>query len=124
MGPAVDEAAAMNDLAQGAFIWLLPSALEVFMSPAEALASQPAHVATYSACEVPLKGGDSFVTYAVSPVALANTQADRDEIVSRIMQTFAGMELDVQIKKQNTLRFLDTCVAKWKPPTTQPEEVG
>ena len=120
VGPAVDEAAAAIDLAQGAFVWLLPSALDVFMGFAERAHSraQDGPTLPYLPFNVPLKGGDEFSTYAVSPCALAGSSRDRDEIRSRIMDTFIG-GLDVQIKKQNTLRFMDACADVWKLPVAQ-----
>jgi hypothetical protein len=117
VGPAVDEAAASIDLAQGAYIWLLPSAIDVFMEFGEGMRSRDQNAVTlpYLPCKVPLKGGDEFCTYAVSPVALARTEGERDEIQSRIMDTFVR-GLEVHIKKQNTLRFLDACIEDWKSP--------
>ena len=115
VGPAVDEAAAASELAQGAFIWMLPSALDLFMSYGVQKETHLRPDRTFSAWQVPLKGGDCFNTFAVSPLSLARTEAERDLIHTRIMETFSG-ELDVQIKKQHTLRFLDTCVAEWKSP--------
>jgi hypothetical protein len=113
VGPAVDEAAAASDLAQGAFVWLLPSALDAFMSTAEEIRSNRANASNYLEWEVPLKGGDSFVTYAVSPFALATTEAEVEETHSRIFETFTG-NLDIQIKKQRTFQFLDACAEEWK----------
>jgi hypothetical protein len=122
VGPAVDEAAAANNLAQGAFVWLLPSAREVFGLYAEPSAAHPDYVRTYSPFEVPLKGGETYDTFAVSPYILADTEAARDEITSRILLTFSG-GLDVQLKKQHTRRFLDVCRARWKPPI-RPDALG
>jgi hypothetical protein len=122
IGPAVDEAAAANNLAQGAFVWLLPSAREVFGFYAEPSTDHPDYVRTYSPYEVPLKGGETYDTFAVSPYLLADTEAARDEITSRILLTFSG-GLDVQLKKQHTRRFLDVCEARWKPPI-RPDPLG
>lgn len=113
VGPAVDDAASANSLAQGAFIWLLPSAFEV-MEPFDAPSCWP-ETGIYLPYDVPLKGGDTYRTLAVSPFALAQAETDRDSTVSSILRTFTG-DLDIQVKKQNTVRFLDACVAQWAPP--------
>ena len=64
LGPAVDEAARAHDAAQGALIWLMPSAREIV---ADWLRNQPTntHLVRF---DVPLKGGDVFHSYTVSPL--------------------------------------------------------
>jgi len=71
---------------------------------------------SYIDFDVPLKGGDSYRTFAVSPYYLAETEAERDGIRSAIMTTFASEgapSLDVEIKRQRTAAFLEACGFRW-----------
>jgi len=55
---------------------------------------------------VPLKGGDQYDTYVVSPFDIKSTAAQRNELTEVILSTFTG-SIDVEVKKQNTKRFLE-----------------
>lgn len=113
IGPAVDEAGAMMNLAQGAFVWLTPSSLATF-DPTNSMVDSITSSRVVSKWQVPLKGGDAIDTYAITPYALASDAKKRDEATKAILDSFIG-GLDVVVKKQNTKRFLDHCVANWKP---------
>jgi hypothetical protein len=130
IGPAVDEAASLLDLAQGAFVWLSPSALCKFKVQAENFLKEQVDPTEeyavnrhgikwmpepYIPYKIPLKGGDYFETYAVSPLARVSSRTERVTLHQRLANTFNG-GIDVQIKKQHTLRFLDACAAAAKPP--------
>lgn len=67
VGQAVDEAAEGLDRAQGAFVWLTPSAERKLRSWKTIPYSLQAH--SLLEYEVPLKGGDRYATHVVSPFA-------------------------------------------------------
>jgi hypothetical protein len=101
VGPAVDEAAEAMNAAQGALVWLTPSALGVFRP------SEPA-VHPLVGYEVPLKGGDRLPSYCVNPFE----PTESAETIMRLRDAAAGSftgtgSLDVAVKKNNTLHFLD-----------------
>ena len=105
LGPAVDEAAAGMSLAQAAIVWLTPSA--------EASLRQLTTVNTSSFIRypVPLKGGDIYETFAISPFENVDNSERRKEITSSIIKTFESddVSLDVAVKKQRTAQFLMSC---------------
>src|SRR5439155_23798737 len=82
LGPAVDEAARAHDAAQGAL--MMPSAREIV---ADWLRNQPTntHLVRF---DVPLKGGDVFHSYTVSPLVQAVDEQDAHEITHRLPCTF------------------------------------
>jgi len=102
VGPAVDEAAENMDRAQGAFVWLTPSASDVLSRGRVPAGLQGTALVPYS---VPMKGGDTFATSVVSPLHLAGSREKAIDLTGRILGTFSG-GLDVAIKRQNTERFL------------------
>jgi hypothetical protein len=106
LGPAIDEAASCYEVANGAFVWLTPSAKAVFEATDK---GRPA-LSPLVRYEVPLKGGASFDSWVVSPFASVDTPERRATIASKMLATFdkdTRLPLDVQIKKQNTMRFLE-----------------
>lgn len=124
VGEAVDDAAEHHELAQGAFVWLAPRALEVFLAEDQSLGKRageppsvwPEHLIRY---DVPLKGGLSFETYAVSPFGAAKNHDECDAVRDRILSSFRGDSLDVALKRQLTRRFLAAARDAWRPaPTT------
>lgn len=114
LGPAIDEAAAHHELAQGAVVWLLPSAKAL---AADWLKEQPrnTHLVVH---EVPLKGGHALETYTVSPVVQAANEAGARLIAAALLATFSGGGIDVAVKRQNTLHHLRSCFAwrRWEWP--------
>jgi hypothetical protein len=115
IGPAVDEAAAAYEMAQGALIWLTPNALDLV---AKSLRDRPenTHLVKF---DVPLKGGDTFETYTVSPLEQAWGAADADIITRALLGTFSGSSVDVALKRQNTIRHMKSCYAWRKFPIPQ-----
>jgi len=114
VGPAVDEAAGAMDLAQGALVWLVPSALTAFN--ASRIDSLDGHASEYVPFAIPLKGGDRYDSIAVSPFAAARTVAERDARHRALAATFAGGGLEVEIKRQHTMRFFAACSERWRAP--------
>jgi hypothetical protein len=104
VGPAVDDAAQYLNSAQGAFVWLLPQALDRFKSSNIPPILIPCEYGL-TPCTVPLKGGSHYETLAISPFDLFGTEKDEQAIQTAILDTFRG-SLDVQIKLQNTADFL------------------
>jgi hypothetical protein len=97
MGPAVDEAASAMELANGALVWLAPTANA-------ALDDVPGVPGLLEKYAVPLKVG-SFRTRVVSPLYQLDS-VERELLRGAILGTFSSDALDVQMKKQNTARFL------------------
>lgn len=109
IGQAIDEAAGAHELAQGALIWLMPAAREYV---ARWLKDKPynTHLVKFN---VPLKGGDIFNTYTVSPLEQARSEDDANAIAQNLLATYAKSNMDVAIKRQNTLRYIHACYA-WR----------
>jgi hypothetical protein len=109
IGPAIDEAAAAHELAQGAIIWLTPTARN---HVATWLKDQPTntHMVKFG---VPLKSGDVFETYTISPLEQAKSLPDAMLLSTNLLDTFDSSAIDVAIKRQNTARHLEECL-KWR----------
>lgn len=63
--------------------------------------------------DVPLKGGDLFHTYTVSPFEQARDQYDADELAKSLLSSMVGSRMDIAIKRQNTARHLIACY-EWR----------
>lgn len=109
IGQAIDEAAGAHEIAQGAFIWVTPGARG---HVARWLKDQPrnTHLVKF---DVPLKGGDIFNTYTVSPLEQAQNEADANALTRSLLGTFSGPSMDVAVKRQNTTRHMRACFA-WR----------
>jgi hypothetical protein len=105
LGPAVDDAAENMGAAEGAFIWLTPSALKF----ARAINLAVEVVAPTFA--VPLKGGVAFETNVVKPW-FENDLGMQARTSQTILDTFDKPELSVQIKRQNTAKFYNLALAR------------
>lgn len=105
IGRAIDEAASAHELAQGAFIWLTPGARD---HVAHWLKDQP-HNTHLIKFNVPLKGGDTFDTYTVSPLEQARDEADAGVQTRTLLSTFSSSTVDVAVKRQNTVKHLHAC---------------
>lgn len=124
VGPAVDDAAENHASAQGAFAWVTPAAHAVLVAPNHITAGgdpPPRHPMPLIRYDVPIKGGDRFSTYAVTPFASCKTKEECAAIRGRILDSFADPKLEVAIKKQETARFLDTALSQW---TSEPPSVA
>ena len=109
IGPAIDQAAAAYELAQSATIWVTPKANE---QVAQWLRNQPrnTHLVKF---DVPLKGGEVFSTYTISPLEQAADVNDANYLLRNLVQTFSTETIDVAVKRQNTLRHLRACYS-WR----------
>jgi hypothetical protein len=103
LGPAIDEAASYYEQAEGAFVWLAPSAREVF----EVVHRGRPALSPLVRYAVPLRQGASYETWVVSPFASVDTKGQRMERTGRLLGTFdKTSRLEVQVKRQHTERFL------------------
>jgi hypothetical protein len=107
-GPAIDEAAAAHERAQAATIWLTPNARDAVGAW---LRTQPnnTHLVKFS---VPLKLGESFRTYTVSPLEQAGGEDDANFLANKLLDTFTGGTVEVAMKRQNTENHLRACYHK------------
>ena len=103
LGPAVDEAASEEKRAEGALIWLTPSALSAFGKyPAQLGRREPRIEYNY---RVPMKGGHTYRTHVVNPIL--SIPEPREESIRSLLATFSrSQSVDVAIKRQNTEAFL------------------
>jgi hypothetical protein len=104
IGPAVDEAAELMDMANGAFTWLAPSAMELDYSGwrngfwGDVLVDY----------RVPLKDGRSILTKVVNPFALTSHGAeDFKQIRQNHSKAMKSGSVDVEVKRQNTEALFD-----------------
>jgi hypothetical protein len=111
IGEAIDEAANARDLAQGAFIWITPEARN---EVAQLLKDKPECTTGLVEFEVPLKSGDTFSTFTVSPIARVRSENDAHVLTQRLLGTFSSRRMDVAIKRQNTIRHMRACYAARK----------
>jgi len=114
VGPAIDEAAEAEKLAQGAFIWCCPSAMACM---SETVRRDPSFltmlhglslVQDYS---VPLKGGDRITAHVVNPFGFVS-DTNRQDFVRRVLDSFNSLSIDVSVKRQNTAAFLGVAEAQ------------
>ena len=115
VGEAIDEATTYHESAQGAVIWLLPNPKDMV---ANWLKDQPknTHLVKF---EVPLKKGDLFHTYTVSPIVQTDDVRDAIELTLKILGTFKSTNVEIAVKKQNTIKHLQACYEwrSWKFPS-------
>lgn len=109
IGKAIDEAASAHELAQGALIWLTP---EAHSHVGHWLLGQPrnTHLVKF---DVPLRGGDTFNTYTVSPLEQARDGDDANVLARNLLATFSNSNVEVAVKRQNTSKHLRACYA-WR----------
>jgi hypothetical protein len=109
VGKAIDEAASYYELAQAAVVWLLPQTRDIV---AQQLRWQPrnTHLVRF---EVPLKAGDAFESYTVSPIVQAKDIQDAETLTGALLNTFEPPSVDIAVKKQNTIKHLRACY-KWR----------
>jgi hypothetical protein len=107
LGPAVDDAAAHMDLAEGAFVWMAPSA-----RTAKRKSRGGGDDRYFSAFRVPLKGGSSYHTHVIAPFAECETEAARRSVIRQLLATFVDGNMNIEIKKQHTAQFLDLVMTR------------
>lgn len=108
IGPAVDEAAEGEKLAEGALVWFCPSALLQFESalrfPSPGSPRPGRDFPVKYPWGVPLKGGQRFHTAVVRPYGT------NDELLANLAIAFRldaeRTRVDVMVKYQNTRDFL------------------
>jgi hypothetical protein len=103
LGPAVDEAASLLDLAEGPFVWLAPSArgLRRDISEVEGL---PWRTIAYP-YDVPLKGGQVLGTRVVNPFAFCTGKEERREVSRNFLKAMASTKIDVVVKRDNARKL-------------------
>lgn len=105
LGPAVDEAATYHELAEGAFVWLLPSAsiqYEAWMATTAGMVDD-----LLLSHDLPLKGGAKLRCLVVNPLCYDSAE-ERRRIIDLHMKAMTGINrLDVWLKRQNTIDFLE-----------------
>lgn len=160
VGPVVDEAAEYMNIAEGAFVWLLPSAedrymrmvarnfamlyvatpeviveswrvikkrgyeidaaidmaldaaekygaetaVETWMSIMKPLLTTPIVIAPY---DMPLKTGARLRCAILNPLVFQKTQEERRKAIETYSKVIAGNRLDLWLKNQHTLDFLE-----------------
>lgn len=122
MGPAVDEAAKYHQLADGAFIYLAPSAEKCIEESAQYVTHLRAtgqisndelddgqELSLFLPYKVPFKDGSTHTVPVLNPLAGEATK-DQSEIANRIAESFDANRKDVRRKKEHTVRFLETCL--------------
>jgi hypothetical protein len=116
IGPAVDIVAEYLDSAQGAFVWFLPSDSEILDNwfDARSVGSDADHVRTlYEALSpkyaVPMKNGNYLTTRLINPFQYNEPNDDADDIIQLYKDYMAGDTIDIWIKRENTLKFLERC---------------
>jgi hypothetical protein len=114
LGPAIDEATTHYELADGALVWLLPSAFDLLKRNKVKIDSD-CFLAEHA---VPMKGGAQYHTAIVSPFDPDHPPAKREQMSEKILSTFdtprGKADVSVRIKRQNTEAFLRTA-AKQEP---------
>jgi class 3 adenylate cyclase len=116
LGPAIDEAAENMEIADGAFIWLAPSALTVFRA-GFGLESNRDFIANY---RVPINrkgGGEWRETAVVNPLGRLGTLEAKRGAAEQFLRWFdrpAGVPPDVVVKKQNTAQFLEAILQAYE----------
>jgi hypothetical protein len=116
LGPAIDEAAKWHDGADGAFVWLSPSAETVW----QATPPQPDHARILMPYAVPIKGGRDCGdcearTHVVSPLDPDLPPEAQRESAKRLLATFdvgpGPMQADVQRKRWHTEKLVQSVLA-------------
>jgi len=108
VGDAVDDAAEHMNSAQGAFCWLTPEACSIVAKQID-----PSRIESVTRYPVPIKGAGNLDTFVASPFG-ERPPAEAEALVPKILATFKGSKLDVEIKRQNTEVFLRRHLAEYR----------
>jgi hypothetical protein len=108
LGPAVDQAASMDRVAEGAFVWLDRGARD--MLEAERISKEPAfpEALCLHRVRVPMKGDQFSQTLAVLPYKPEDSDELKARINARLLSSFDDTKPDVAVKRDNTRSFLET----------------
>lgn len=115
IGPAVDEAGEYFEASDGAFVFLTPSAKEVYLNRPGLL--RKAKFPYFAPYDVPMKNGTSLETFTINPLLYLPKGKNRSDGIEEIMSAFDKSENQhpsVLSKAKNTelfLKYLD----KWTP---------
>jgi hypothetical protein len=108
IGPAVDEAAELFELSEGAFFWMAPSAMKINDTYCESFVDRidPALMIRYP---VPLKDGTAPATLVFNHFGLTRPVAGWSTTCQKILQAFGDENVgsDIKRKRQNIATFLD-----------------
>ena len=105
IGPAVDEAADYYESADGAMVWVLPSA-GIHSNCGDVLLHDIGSLLILY--NMPLKGGGQLKSLLINPLYLEASADRRRAIISGFLEAMRRVErLDVWVKGQNTLDFLE-----------------
>jgi hypothetical protein len=107
VGTAVDEGGTFFEAAEGAFIFLAPSAREVYRDARPFLFN--ATLPYFVEYDVPLKPSGNLPTFVVNPL-LFRGDASTEALKARILGTFGrsgNLPTPVQAKHDNTKKFLE-----------------
>lgn len=116
VGPAVDEAGSYFEQAEGAFVFLCPSAMQALAPKLGSNASEYFPFAVKY--EVPLKDGSKIGTYAVNPLLYSGCLRTVDGVfdpVSQRILDFIGEAPQLRSKRQNTEDFLNFTKSNYVP---------
>jgi hypothetical protein len=106
LGPAVDSAAALERLAEGAFVWLDPTARAIVEGQGFRWGKELPEDHDLHRFRVPLKSAQSFDTYAVLPFGPGH--CSRAVVIDRMLSSFDDSSFGVVMKKDNTRSFLQS----------------
>ncbi len=114
LGPAIDEAAELASVADGAFVWFSPRTQALYerfssLIPSKVDSNFPEYHTVQNALapiyHVPLKGGHIAESRVVNPLA-PHEPDTRDVLVERLLKTFDTSREDVRRKRSQTEAFL------------------
>jgi hypothetical protein len=117
LGPAVDEAGSYFEKSEGAFVFLSPSAAEIYKARPGLL--QKAIFPYFTNYNVPMKNEKTLQTFVMNPLLFIGINSNND-IKQQILDAFGNGELAIEVenKKRNTQEYLDFLVK------TYPESWG
>jgi hypothetical protein len=101
LGPAVDEAANLMDLADGPFVWLAPTARRLGHFLVEESGEWSRLTVDY---RIPLKGGQRLPTLALNPFTFCSG-AEEKTARQNLLRRMDSTNIDVSVKRGNALRF-------------------
>lgn len=117
IGPAVDYTAEHMHLAQGAFVWFLPNASMLIDEWIDIKCNEPQQQSEHLKIifealspkySIPFKNGQSLTLRAINPLFYKS-----DEQAKSIIQSYKDFmisdNIDIWIKRENTVRFLEYC---------------
>jgi hypothetical protein len=105
LGPAVDEAAELMDLADGPFVWLAPTADRLKHVIREATNDRWREMAVSFA--VPLKGGRRLPTHVLNPWSFCSSKDEQKRVRTITMRSLDSTKVDVLVKKGNAQELFD-----------------